>query len=168
MERLRETVPAALGAFVLAAFGQTAGAATFGELSNGSALPMAGSPPYAAGPYSTVPGQVCPPNCIAAPTPIIRGPEGVPPGGPGITPYIPHAAATPRAFLPVDSYAGGPDTQLLLWSYGQINNTTDPYNPWGLSTPYMYVPWTTPFSGWTNATTWNWWRERSGALPRNW
>ena len=79
-------------------------------------------------------------------------------------PYIPPMAANPQAYLPMDSAANGPDQTALLHSFGQYNATTDPFNRWGFSTPYMYVPWSTPLSGVTNAATWNWWRERSGAL----
>ena len=83
-------------------------------------------------------------------------------------PYVPPVQANPRAYLPMDGSGDTPNDQLRLWSFGQVNATTDPFDAAGLSTPYMYVPWSTPLSGWSNAATWNWWRERSGALPRNW
>jgi len=103
--------------------------------------------------------------------PLRRGPEGVLPGDPGASPegpYVPALAASPRAYLPFRNYADGPNAPLMLWSFGQYNSGTDPYNAYGLSTPYMNVPWSTPMAGWMNSQTWNWWRERSGALPRNW
>lgn len=99
------------------------------------------------------------------------GPEGVLPANPGASPdgpFVPALAANPRGYLPFRSYADGPNAPLMLWSFGQLNAGTDPFNPYGLSTPYMNVPWSTPMAGWTNSQTWNWWRERSGALPRNW
>ena len=174
-----------------------ASAATFGELTGAGPAGMPGvAPSYAAGPYAGAPG-LCPPNCIMPGTawgnygavpgfanqggyvpmgyngnqPLRGGPEGVPPGDPGASPegpFIPALAANPRAYLPFRSYADGPNSPLMLWSFGQYNSGTDPYNPFGLSTPYMRVPWSTPLAGWTNSQTWNWWRERSGALPRNW
>ncbi len=98
------------------------------------------------------------------------GPEGVPPPD-----LDAPAAATMPPMPPSPSHicisrpnADLPRGQLQLETFGQINSTTDPFNPWGLSTPFMFVPWSTPLSGWTNAQTWNWWRERSGALPPNW
>ncbi|MEZ5713850.1 MAG: hypothetical protein R3D85_00985 [Paracoccaceae bacterium] len=103
--------------------------------------------------------------------PLKGGPEGTLPGDPGASPegpFVPALAANPRAFLPFRNYADGPNAPLMLWSFGQLNSGTDPFNPYGLSTPYMRVPWSTPMAGWTNSQTWNWWRERSGALPRNW
>ena len=159
---------AALGMLALTVLAQSAIAATFGELTGGSAGAPAQVAPYAAGPYAGTVNTYCPPNCAPAPAPIVGGPEGAPPPGLGPTLYIPPHEAAPRAYLPMGNLGDGPNTQQLLWSFGQINSTTDPYNPWGLSTPYMYVPWSTPFAGWANAATWNWWRERSGALPRNW
>ncbi|MDQ2090950.1 hypothetical protein [Marimonas arenosa] len=168
-----------------------ASAATFGELSGAGPVgmnTMGMAPAYAAGPYAGAP-VYCPPNCIppgygagmmsgvpggmAGPGAMPRrgGPEGVPPGDPGASPegpFVPALAANPRAYMPFRSYADGPNSPMMLWSFGQYNSGTDPYNPYGLSTPYMRVPWSTPLAGWTNSQTWNWWRERSGALPRNW
>lgn len=170
MSRSSRTGAARLAALV-ALLAQPAASGTFGELSGNAAGPMAPQVmPYAAGPYAAGPSGYCPPNCAPVPVPFAGGPEGALPAmpGPGPSPYVPPVAATPRAFLPLGSYADGPHDQLALWSFGQINSTTDPFDPWGLSTPYMYVPWSTPLAGWTNAATWNWWRERSGALPRNW
>lgn len=57
---------------------------------------------------------------------------------------------------------GLPATRQLRWTYGQVNASSDPFNVWGLSTPNMFVPWSTPMSGWTNAQTWDWWRTRAG------
>lgn len=156
-------------AAVLAAVGAAATAtqaATFGELAGGGGQ---GGPVYAAGPYVAAPGASCPPDCYHPQSPIYGGPEGALPDAAGSAmPYMPPAAANPRAFLPLDGNGDTPNDQLRLWSFGQVNATTDPFDPAGLSTPYMYVPWSTPLSGWSNAATWNWWRERSGALPRNW
>lgn len=157
----------ASAAFLLAT--GAASAATYGELSNGA---PAGGPQFAypAGPYAVAPGApACPPNCFA-PTPIHGGPEGSPP----MPLDLPGAATMPpmqtsaRPFLPYGPTGDLPHGRLQLWTFSQVNSTTDPFNPWGLSTPFMFVPWSTPLSGWTNAQTWNWWRERSGALPRNW
>lgn len=168
-----------------------AAAATFGELNGNGPAGMQGmAPSYPAGPYAGAP-VYCAPNCIVpgmtpggtasgmpyggmvpmANVPLRSGPEGVPPGDPGASPegpFVPSLAANPRGYLPFRSYADGPNAPMMLWSFGQYNAGTDPYNAFGLSTPYMRVPWSTPMAGWTNSQTWNWWRERSGALPRNW
>lgn len=181
---------ALLGLALLVPLSPAAGAGTFGELS-APAIPPGMAPmvppvpypggyypgmayypaPYVAGPYAGAPAGFCPPDCYPMlRTPIIAGPEGAPPpaSGAGPMPYVPPMAAAPRDYLPLGGYADGPNGALMLWSFGQYNATTDPFNPWGYSTPYMFVPWSTPLAGWTNATAWNWWRERSGALPRNW
>jgi hypothetical protein len=81
---------------------------------------------------------------------------------------MPPMPSSPTPYLPFGPNASLPHGQLQLSTFGQVNSETDPFNPWGLSTPFMFVPWSTPLSGWTNAQTWNWWRERSGALSRNW
>ncbi len=57
---------------------------------------------------------------------------------------------------------GFPDGRMTRWSYGQVNAASDPFYIWGLRTRGMYVPWSTPLSGWTNAQSWNWWRARAG------
>lgn len=57
---------------------------------------------------------------------------------------------------------GLPDARQVRWSYGQVNAASDPFYVWGLRTQGMYVPWSTPMSGWTNAQSWNWWRGRAG------
>jgi hypothetical protein len=143
--------------------------ATFGEIAGGGSAGGAMMPVYAAGPYATAPGGSCPPDCYRSPSPLYGGPEGALPESAGqAMPYIPPVQANPRAFLPLSGTGDTPNDQLRLWSFGQVNATTDPFDAAGLSTPYMYVPWSTPISGWSNAATWNWWRERSGALPRNW
>lgn len=144
-------------------------AATFGELSGG--MPSPGFPSYSAGPYAVPPSAGgCPPYCAPVPAPLYGGPEGQLPGGNAMPNVydLPTMGTNPNPFLPIDSYGRIPHNQLSLWTFGQVNSTTDPFNPWGLSTPYMFVPWSTPMSAWSNAQTWNWWRERSGALPRNW
>ncbi len=72
-------------------------------------------------------------------------------------------------YLPLRPWGGDlPRGRLELEQFGQVNSTRDPFDPWGLSTPFMFVPWSTPLSAWTNAQTWNWWRERTGAPPPNW
>ena len=148
-------------------------AATFAELSAGPAPPS-----YSEGAPSAYPQGILPspyaaePSCsnCAPATPSYGGsaqgaiPEPLDQGGPAMmAPPMPQQ----RTYAGQPG-AGLPNQTLRLWTFGQTNSTTDPFNPWGLSTPYMFVPWSTPLSGWTNAQTWNWWRERSGALPRNW
>ena len=169
---MKRTRPTRIGAAAIAAAltALPAGAATYGELSGAPAPGTAGVATYSAGPYASAPNAVCPPYCLVAPSPAYGGPEGTLPGGPDyrVTPYLPPYQANPRAYLPLAPQGSEPDVRLLLWSFGQTNSVTDPYNTLGLSTPFMFVPWSTPLSGWTNAQTWNWWRERSGALPRNW
>jgi hypothetical protein len=78
------------------------------------------------------------------------------------------SAGTLGASIARSATSPNPSRLLDRETFGQVTSTTDPFNPWGLSTPFMFAPWSTPFSGWTNAQTWNWWRERSGALPPNW
>ena len=160
-----------------------ASAATFADLSDGAPGsqfvrfgPYSGpySAPYGdtgafAGPYASPPAYGACPQCGEAAAGA-RGAEGAPPLGldaPGAATMAP-MPASPTPFLPFGPNGGLPHGQLQLSTFGQVNSTTDPFNPWGLSTPFMFVPWSTPLSGWTNAQTWNWWRERSGALPRNW
>lgn len=149
-----------------------AAAATYGELSARTNGAAPGYPFNPAGPYAPAPAPTsCPPNCVAPVPQFSGGPEGLPPGaaaGPNIYDSLSNYGTAPRTYLPIDNYGSVPHGQLNLWTFGQVNSTTDPFNPWGLSTPYMFVPWSTPLSGWANAQTWNWWRERSGALPRNW
>ncbi len=57
---------------------------------------------------------------------------------------------------------GLPDARQIRWTYGQVNASSDPFNTWGLSGQGLYVPWSTPMSGWTNSESWNWWRNRAG------
>jgi hypothetical protein len=91
----------------------------------------------------------------------------VPFDAPGVAALPPGWSTPPEALLPMRD-GGLPNGAVQLWSFGQINTSTDPYNPWGLSTPFMFVPWSTPLSGWTNAQTWNWWRMRSGVRSPAW
>lgn len=167
----------ALPPLIIGAAVNGASAASFGELSSGppamttyGATPYNGGNPVMAGPYSTLPNQPCPPSCATLPVRQPGNAEGQRPMLPDhkAQSFVPAYQANPRAHLPIGSHGDQPAAQVQLWTYGQVNSTTDPFNPWGLSTPYMFVPWSTPLSGWTNAQTWNWWRERSGALPRNW
>jgi hypothetical protein len=92
--------------------------------------------------------------------------------GYGRYPAVPTGAVsrwpTALPMLPV-GVQGLPANRQLRWTYGQVNAASDPFNVWGLSTPYMFVPWSTPMSGWANAQIWDWWRTRAGdagpALP---
>jgi hypothetical protein len=79
----------------------------------------------------------------------------------GVATAYPAYGNTAMYMLP----AGGnglPDARQVRWSYGQVNASSDPFFIWGLRTQGMYVPWSTPMSGWTNAQSWNWWRGRAG------
>lgn len=164
------TMAAACGAYACSApleaatFAELSGSPTAGSAMTGGPSPYGVPGPYAPSPFATA----CPPNCAPGLLPQASGAEGVYPGSFDAQPYLPAYQANPRAFLPLGPTGDVPANPMQLWSFSQINSTTDPYNYWGLSTPYMFVPWSTPLSGWTNAQTWNWWRERSGALPRNW
>ena len=153
------------------------------------ACPCTAPGPYGApGPYSAVgpygpAGPYAPPGPYGGPNPYggqspyggapqnyVGGPEGALPApldAPGSA-SLPAVTGSPNAYLPFAPAGELPHGYLQSASFGQVNSTTDPFNPWGLSTPFMFVPWSTPLSGWSNAETWNWWRERSGALPRNW
>ncbi len=155
-------------AFAAAFSALPAAAATYGELSGNGGNGGMGQP-YASGAYAPAP-VVCPPYCNGQPI-SNGGPEGIYPDQTNNAPTpwdIPAPMMAPRLYMPLSGRSDLPHNQLQLWSFSQYNSTTDPFNPWGLSTPYMFMPWSTPLSGWTNAQTWNWWRERSGALPRNW
>lgn len=146
-----------VSAVALSAAGATA--ATFGELSQAAPQPA---------PVAAVPAPTCPPYCAPAQRPPAA--EGaLPSAPPGAQPYVSVPAPVPMGYPPFGAGPGiAPGGPLPAWSFGQINSMSNPYNPWGLSTPFMYVPWSTPMSGWTNAATWNWWRERSGAPPGTW
>ena len=166
--------------FATALSASVAESATFGDLS-GSAKPpqppdagLYSATPHAAGPYAASPyappaygygagyGYSPTPPFAGAPSPS-GGPEGAPPSD------APQGAPPPpNAYPPFGPYADAPRGAVRSETFSQFNSSTDPFNPWGLSTPFMFVPWTTPLSGWTNAQTWNWWRERSGAPPANW
>jgi hypothetical protein len=164
--------PRSAGLAALAAacvFAATAApAATFGELAAGRGA----SPAYAPevyGPRSYPQPEsscpTCPPGFPSA------TPEGAPPArldAPGAAQAPRGGYAPPEAFLPFGHEAGLPQGRLQVWSFGQENSTTDPFNTAGLSTPFMFVPWSTPLSAWTNAQTWNWWRERAGVQPPYW
>ena len=141
-----------VSAVALSAAGATA--ATFGELSQAAPQPA---------PVTAAPAPTCPPYCA----PAAEG--ALPSAPPGAQPYVSVPAPVPMGYPPFGAGPGtAPGGPLPAWSFGQINSMSNPYNPWGLSTPFMYVPWSTPMSGWTNAATWNWWRERSGAPPGTW
>jgi len=160
---------AALMATTLLCLTAPAGAATWGELTSGPSMNSVPQGPYAAGPYAVSPQNGNCRQCL--PMPMSGGPQGIPPSAldaPGIAQLPPGAFLPPEAYLPFGRDAGLPSGQTQIWSFGQMNNTTDPYNQAGLSTPFMFVPWSTPLSGWTNAQTWNWWRERSGVRSPLW
>lgn len=153
-------------------------AASYGELGDMRGQPLPGAPAQAwnAGVY--VPPASNPNNCCKpAPMPYpgyAGGPQMMPGyaaggGYPGAIGYPP-AGRWPTAmpYLPVATN-GLPASRQVRWTYGQVNASSDPFNVWGLSTPHMFVPWSTPMSAWTNAQTWDWWRNRAGdpgpALP---
>jgi hypothetical protein len=79
--------------------------------------------------------------------------------GAGGNTMLPGNSALPM--LPIGNN-GMPSPRQMRWSYGQVNAASDPFNTWGLSTQGMYVPWSTPMSAWTNAQSWDWWRNRAG------
>ncbi len=153
------------------ALSEDAGAATYSELSAMQGAPPPGyypPNPYAAGPYATPPGVGACPQC--GPPPFSGGPQGVAPAAldaPGAA-SLPSTWNSTKPYLPFGPEADLPHGRLQVWSFGQVNSTTDPFNSSGLSTPFMFVPWSTPLSGWTNAQTWNWWRERAGVQPPYW
>lgn len=131
----------------------------------GSAMPMPGggwgggpAPAWGVGPGTAWGG---------GPNPTWGSAPSVPFDAPGVAALPPSWSTPPEALLPMRD-GGLPNGAVQLWSFGQINNSTDPYNPWGLSTPFMFVPWSTPLSGWTNAQTWNWWRTRTGVRSPAW
>lgn len=177
----------------IAAAASPAGAATWGELSNGGATrPVAYAPNGAAAPTGCPPCQPAPSSWGGAgaagptwgagmpsgwsggpgsawggPAPTWGGSPPVPFDAPGTAALPPGWSTPPEALLPMRD-GGLPNGAVQLWTFGQVNNSTDPYNAWGLSTPFMFVPWSTPLSGWTNAQTWNWWRTRSGVRSPAW
>lgn len=167
---MRPELFAVILAATVASFAAPSTAATWGELTggdngNGNGVTM----PYPAGPYAATPRLGTCWGCVPAPT--SGGPQGVPPAAldaPGVAQLPPGALMPAEAFLPFGREAGLPAGQTQIWTFGQVNQTTDPFNQSGLSTPFMFVPWSTPLSGWTNAQTWNWWRERSGVRPPIW
>lgn len=134
-------------------------AASYGELAQ-----MRGQQPTAR-PFS--PGVLGGSNGQAASSlyPGYAGGPQIAPGY-GLTGGYASGAPAPRTqtalpLLPTGNY-GLPAGRQLRWTYGQVNASSDPFNVWGLSTPHMFVPWSTPMSGWSNAQTWDWWRTRAG------
>ncbi|MDK9697612.1 MAG: hypothetical protein OEL76_14620 [Siculibacillus sp.] len=165
---MRSEIIAAALATTIVSLAFPAGAATWGELTAG-ATNGAQQTPNPVGPYAAAPQPGSCWQCQSAP--ITGGPEGVPPtplDAPGFAQLPPGSVIPPEALLPFGPNAGLPGGRTQIWSFGQMNNTTDPYNQAGLSTPFMFVPWSTPLSGWTNAQTWNWWRERAGVRSPLW
>ena len=138
----------------------TALAASYGELAQ-----MQGRQPWE---RQFAPGM---PNCCPGPNggqPLYPGYAGGPMMAPGYGLAggyndAPQVGRMPTAmpYLPVGTQ-GLPTNRQTRWTYGQVNASSDPFNAWGLSTPNMFVPWSTPMSGWTNAQTWDWWRTRAG------
>jgi len=165
---MARSVPLAALAAACALIATAAGAATFGDLAAGrGAAPVYA--PEAYGPRSyPQPDSSCP-SCRPGFPPAT--PEGAPPARldvPGAAQAPREGYTPPDAYLPFGREAGLPQGRLQVWSFGQENSTTDPFNTQGLSTPFMFVPWSTPLSAWTNAQTWNWWRERAGVQPPYW
>lgn len=135
-------------------------AASYGELAD-----MKGQQPVtrpnAGGVYGggngASPGQQLYPGYSGGPQ-IAPG-YGLSGGYAGGQPAVRYPTALP--LLPAGVH-GLPATRQMRWTYGQVNASSDPFNVWGLSTPHMFVPWSTPMSGWANAQTWDWWRTRAG------
>jgi hypothetical protein len=154
---LRSASPAIAAALLCLSTASVAG--TFGELSAARALQDHGP---------AVQPPACPPYC-----PLPMRPPAVEDGRPAqaaaAAPYLVVPVPAPTGYPPFGAGpAGAPGGPIPIWSFGQITSMSNPYDPWGLNTPFMRVPWSTPMSGWTNAAAWNWWRERSGAPPSNW
>jgi hypothetical protein len=146
----------------LGALAATAEAATFGDLAGERATDQGQAP------MGAIPGAACP-NCGASE--LFGGPQGDIPrplDAPAAAQIPPGGWTSPRAYLPFGPAGDLPNGRLQVWTFGQVNSTTDPFNSAGLSTPYMFVPWSTPLSAWSNSQTWNWWRERTGVQPPYW
>jgi hypothetical protein len=135
-------------------------AATYGELAESRGPGAPGGVQVVTGAPSYVPprptGQLYPG--------YVGGPQMMP--GYGMTGTNPGTSTTARfpttmPYLPSGTN-GLPTGRQINWTYGQVNASSDPFNIYGLSTPYMFVPWTTPLSGWANAQSWDWWRSRTG------
>jgi hypothetical protein len=155
-------VPRALLAVLLggAGLGGIAYAATYGELAEmrGQAIPGWGAmPPAAAGGYGARPAVPAYPGYSGGPQ-MMPG-YGMTGGTPGAGTRQRWPTATP--YLPTGGN-GLPSGRQIQWTYGQVNASGDPFNVYGLSTPHMFVPWSTPLSGWANAQSWDWWRARAG------
>jgi hypothetical protein len=153
-DRIQSTGLVALAAIATMIAG--AHAATFGDLAGGRAEP----PAY--GPANAAPGGA---------STWLGGPQGAfpqPLDAPASAQVPPGGWTPPQAYLPFGPAGDLPNRRLQVWSFGQTNSTTDPFNMAGLSTPFMFVPWSTPLSAWSNAQTWNWWHERAGVQPPYW
>ena len=70
----------------------------------------------------------------------------------GVATAYPGYGNTAMYMLPMNTGNGMPDARLVRWSYGQVNAASDPFYIWGLRSQGMYVPWSTPMSGWTKPT----------------
>ncbi len=164
---MRHAIFASILVTAVAGWAASASAATYGELAGGNG--MGPQNPWPTGPYAAAPTPGSCPQCQQMP--MSGGPQGMPPSAldaPGTASLPASWYMPPEAGLPFSRDGRLPGGALQVWSFGQQNSTTDPYNQWGLSTPFMFVPWSTPLSGWTNAQTWNWWRERSGIRSPLW
>ncbi|MGO8740194.1 hypothetical protein [Rhodoblastus sp.] len=147
----RDRIPLTGLAALAALWTMVAGAsgATFGELAGAREAPP--------------PEPVMTPDMFGA-----QGAIPLPLDAPASAQVPPGGWTPPQAYLPNGPAGGLPNARLQTWTFGQVNSTTDPFNSAGLSTPYMFVPWSTPLSAWSNAQTWNWWRERAGVQPPYW
>ena len=131
---------------------EAAGAATFGDSgrrARGSAARLLSARgltrprPYAAGLPSSAPaatrGATFLPDArralLPAATRCSRRRTGSP--APGYSP--------PDPYLPLRSRGRPAEWPASSRSFGQVNSTTDPFNLQGLSTPFMFVPWTLRF-----------------------
>jgi hypothetical protein len=157
MATVRGMLLVALGAMGL---GSTAHAASYAELGEmrGQAVPGWGAmPPAAAGYGGARPAGPAYPGYNGGPQ-MMPG-YGMAGGYPGAGTRQRSPTATP--YLP-NGGNGLPTGRQIQWTYGQVNASGDPFNVDGLSTPHMFVPWSTPLSGWANAQSWDWWRARAG------
>lgn len=157
MVMVRKAVLVLLGAAV---WGASAQAASYGELAEmrGQAMQGWGAMPPGGGGYGgarsagpAYPGYSGGPQMMPG--------YGTAGGYPGASTRQRWPTATP--YLPTGGN-GLPTGRQIQWTYGQVNASGDPFNVYGLSTPHMFVPWSTPLSGWANAQSWDWWRARAG------
>ncbi|MGV6820500.1 MAG: hypothetical protein ACWA5T_08385 [Parvularcula sp.] len=148
---------------LLGCWGTGGFAGTYGDLA-GRAVSAQGAPvyiPVAVGPSSYPSGN-----------PMGSGPAGRSGFADGF--YPPPSFGYPFATYPMPEYTPYaqaqrlPPPQLQTWSYSQLRTTTNPYFGWGLYTPYLWMPWSTPLTSWSNAVTSEWWRTRALGPTGNW